>query len=729
MAWTVALAFSGSLVIFWTSSPSMLYIDALYWASTAQFVSGLSPGNIQSVSLAGQVTMWFLAIFGSPVIMSLIPVIIRRRAFKKVLEKEFELTPAGKLRRRGASSESDDPIDTNAAAAASDDDDAPEDAAVYEEFSSVPREPHWEHRREHRGGLELWSVAVRQAAKRGGHQLRDSSVSPPPPPPPPLQIGNKHLDGLHHHHHHHHQRQHQHHFIRDEPEASTSSSPLRHRHSSSSQSLSALDHSRQRHVLEHVGGVEYRALKVLETVIITYYFGFQLLCMFFIRAYLAFRPPLQAHIASIVSPWWFAAFNAIVSFNQVGISLLNDGFARFGNEVVLLAFLCLPIVFGNTGFPIAMRGSIRTLEWLARKRGQQNSARVYRYLLKYPRRCFTHLFDPRQTLLLGCSLLFLNLLQFVCSVALDSRDSAYAGLSWFVHFFQSIATRNAGYQVVTFAALHPAMLWVYVGMMYLGATYPVTIRIRGTANTRYEQRDLVRSSADEDSSETSGSGAEKSDTSLLEVRRMMLNDIVWIFCIVFLILVFENSSVGREWPMEEASSPSNPPATNSTFTIFALVFEVVSAYGNVGYSLGTPNTGFALSGTWSTPSKVAICAAMCLGRHRGLPDAVDQTVRLPTRKTAQRTRVIDRHTGHEASDGPHDGSQYPDLEPFIMGYGNRRPPPPAAAAAATSAGNATDSVPAGGDPADSVVPAGRVGEERIHIGPILSPSSVLGSST
>ncbi|KAI8589036.1 cation transport protein-domain-containing protein [Geranomyces variabilis] len=646
MAWTVALAFLGSLVIFWTT-PHMSYIDALYWASTAQFVSGLSPGNIQSVSVAGQVTMWLLAIFGSPIFMSLIPVVIRRRAFKKVLENEFEVTPAGKLKRRGAAD--GDEFDTNA--------DTPEDAAVYEEFSAP--------RREHRGALELWTVPVKQAP----HGHRGTYVSQ--------------LQG------------------RDGPEASTSSSPLRLRHSSSSQSLSI--HHRRRHVLEHVGGVEYRALKALETVIFAYYFGLQLFCMFFIRMYIAFRPSLQSHISSIVSPWWFAAFNAITSFNQVGISLLDDGFSRFGNEVVLMAFLCIPIVFGNTGFPIAMRGSVTALEWLARKRGAQNSARVYRYLLKYPRRCFTHLFDRRQTLLLGASLLFLNILQFVCSLSLDSRGSAYDGVSWFVHFFQSIATRNAGYQVVTFANLHPAMLWVYVAMMYLGATYPVTIRIRGTANTAYEQRDLVRSSADEDSSATSGSGAEKNDASLVEVRRMMLNDIVWIFCIVFFILVFENNSVEREWPNEGGAS--------SKFTLFALVFEVVSAYGNVGYSLGAPDYSYALSGSWSTPSKLAICAAMCLGRHRGLPDGVDQTVRLPTRKAAQRTRVIDRHTGHEASDAL-DASRYADIEPVIMGYGSL-------SGGAGPVGNRAD-VPAG-DPADGMT-GSNVGEERIQIGPMSPPS-------
>ena len=50
---------------------------------------------------------------------------------------------------------------------------------------------------------------------------------------------------------------------------------------------------------------------------------------------------------------------------------------------------------------------------------------------------------------------------------------------------------------------------------------------------------------------------------------------------------------------------------------------------NVGLSLGHPTVNTSLSGKFTTASKVAICAMMIRGRHRGLPYAVDRAVLLP----------------------------------------------------------------------------------------------------
>lgn len=76
------------------------------------------------------------------------------------------------------------------------------------------------------------------------------------------------------------------------------------------------------------------------------------------------------------------------------------------------------------------------------------------------------------------------------------------------------------------------------------------------------------------------------------------------------------------------------------------VFEVVSAYGTVGLSLGIPTVGssiygfglfpirhfqqnYSLSGAFHPLSKLIICAVMLRGRHRGLPVAIDRAVMLP----------------------------------------------------------------------------------------------------
>jgi len=65
------------------------------------------------------------------------------------------------------------------------------------------------------------------------------------------------------------------------------------------------------------------------------------------------------------------------------------------------------------------------------------------------------------------------------------------------------------------------------------------------------------------------------------------------------------------------------------FNIFSLIFEMVSAYGTVGLSLGIPTANYSFSGALRTGSKVLLCAVMLRGRHRGLPMSLDRAIMLP----------------------------------------------------------------------------------------------------
>ena len=74
---------------------------------------------------------------------------------------------------------------------------------------------------------------------------------------------------------------------------------------------------------------------------------------------------------------------------------------------------------------------------------------------------------------------------------------------------------------------------------------------------------------------------------------------------------------------------SNFLADPVTYSVFNVVFEVVSAYGCVGISVGLPSAAYSFSGGWHSASKIVLCAVMLRGRHRGLPVALDRAVRLP----------------------------------------------------------------------------------------------------
>jgi hypothetical protein len=61
-----------------------------------------------------------------------------------------------------------------------------------------------------------------------------------------------------------------------------------------------------------------------------------------------------------------------------------------------------------------------------------------------------------------------------------------------------------------------------------------------------------------------------------------------------------------------------------------VLFEIVSAYGTVGLSLGYPGTNASFSAQFKPLSKLIIIAMQIRGRHRGLPYALDRAILLPS---------------------------------------------------------------------------------------------------
>lgn len=66
------------------------------------------------------------------------------------------------------------------------------------------------------------------------------------------------------------------------------------------------------------------------------------------------------------------------------------------------------------------------------------------------------------------------------------------------------------------------------------------------------------------------------------------------------------------------------------YSVFNILFEVISGYGCVGISIGVPWNTFSFSGGWYPGSKLVLVLVMLRGRHRGLPVALDRAVQLPS---------------------------------------------------------------------------------------------------
>jgi potassium uptake Trk family protein len=99
-----------------------------------------------------------------------------------------------------------------------------------------------------------------------------------------------------------------------------------------------------------------------------------------------------------------------------------------------------------------------------------------------------------------------------------------------------------------------------------------------------------------------------------QVRGQLSHDVWWIAFALFLITLIETHHTIED------------PRTYSVFTI---LFEIVSGYTTIGISIGLPDQSYSFSGGMYTGSKIIMILVMLRGRHRGLPVALDRAVRLP----------------------------------------------------------------------------------------------------
>ncbi|THH30596.1 hypothetical protein EUX98_g3612 [Antrodiella citrinella] len=381
--------------------------------------------------------------------------------------------------------------------------------------------------------------------------------------------------------------------------------------------------------MDELGGVEYRALNTLLWVTPLYYFGLMIIGLIIIAPYMYlprwkanFVPPQQHRK---ISPMWFSLFQVVGAWSNTGMSLVDQNLEPFQNAYPMLVVLIFLVMAGNTAFPILFRFTC----WLLRKAFtlRTSTGESLLFLLHHPRRCFINLFPARQTWLLLIIVAALTLVTMIGDLVLNIgnpvMDAIPVGRRILLALVQSAATRSAGFQPFPLSDQYPAALVLYVITMYI-AIYPIAMSVRST--NVYEEQSLGIYP-----SETLNTYPDSNDSEhriaiwgkyLMRHARRQLSfatvsvDMWWLALSLLLIAIVERPGL-------------TDPAKSSWLNLFALIFELVSAYGTVGLSLGVPNENYSLSGALHPLSKLIVCVVMLRGRHRGLPVALDRAVMMP----------------------------------------------------------------------------------------------------
>ncbi|OAD02390.1 hypothetical protein MUCCIDRAFT_39840 [Mucor lusitanicus CBS 277.49] len=372
-----------------------------------------------------------------------------------------------------------------------------------------------------------------------------------------------------------------------------------------------------------IGGTEYRALEMLARIVPLYYLGFIISFGFFFRIYVAASTYAQEVLATSnptgpVEPWFFSFFMSLSAFTNLGLNHLDASMAPFQNAPAPLILAILLILVGNTAFAILLRFIIWICYVLTPERKVMRRE-TFRYLLDHPRRCYTTLFPSTQTWWLLIVLIAITLVELICFLALNYWLPVLAGISWGSRFldglFQSVATRNAGFSVVSLADLNPGAQLVYIIAMYI-SVYPVAISMRNS--NIYQERALGIFRGEDEEPLLKGPDF----FVITQIQRQLTSDICWVITGIFCICVIEAESIMSPSPV----------------TIATVIYECVSAFGNVGASTGYPNTATSQAAQYRTLSKLVLIILMYRGRHRGLPASIDRSILLPSDALAEKEK-------------------------------------------------------------------------------------------
>lgn len=167
---------------------------------------------------------------------------------------------------------------------------------------------------------------------------------------------------------------------------------------------------------EHLGGCEYRALKVLAVVVPLYSFLWQFLGCISLAAWIAHNKPDVA-TSNGFNPWWAGIFFGVSAFNNSGMALLDANVVPFQNSYFVLIVMGALILAGNTAYPILLRfifwSMLKVLSRVTNDETFCDFKDTLRFILKYPRRVYTNMFPARQTWWLLFMVLLLNAIDWV----------------------------------------------------------------------------------------------------------------------------------------------------------------------------------------------------------------------------------------------------------------------------------------------------------------------------
>lgn len=202
---------------------------------------------------------------------------------------------------------------------------------------------------------------------------------------------------------------------------------------------------------EYLGGVEYRAIKLLIVAVTCYFVAFQVLGAITLGAWIAVHETSATQL-NAQNPWWAGIFLAISAFNNGGIGLLDAGISAFLSSYFLLVVVTCLMLAGSAAFPVFLRLGLwllaQGLKYGTRETDYPVLKETLSFTLKYPRRVYTMLFPSKATWYLFAMLVGFVAVDWVLILTLSLGNTVITsipvGQRVFDVLFQSICKFEEG---------------------------------------------------------------------------------------------------------------------------------------------------------------------------------------------------------------------------------------------------------------------------------------------
>lgn len=209
----------------------------------------------------------------------------------------------------------------------------------------------------------------------------------------------------------------------------------------------------------------------------------------------------------------------------------------FQDAVFPMLFMTLLAYAGNTFYPCLLRMVLWTMSKAVRKSSSMHGTLTY--LLKHPRRCYTHLFPSSPTWALLAILTFLNAMDLILFIVLDLHIHEVAklpaGIRFLAVLFQVASSRHTGTSSFNLADVHPAIQFSLLVMMYI-SVFPIALSVR--ASNTYEESALGMFPHDKDTE-----NRRSRSYFMAHAKNQLAFDLWYVFLGVFCICISEGNRI------------------------------------------------------------------------------------------------------------------------------------------------------------------------------------------